>query len=110
MSSEELKNKLVDFIKEKKVESVEEIYVADKTIVTDYFLIVTVRNTLQVKMINEYLEECAEKIEMPVLHKDGAHASGWMVMDFGGVIVHIFTIDKKEFYSLDKFWKNKKDE
>lgn len=108
MTTEELKNKLVEFIKEKKVDSIEEIFVGDKTVIADYFLIVTVKNNLQVRMMNEFLEESAEKIDMPVLHKDGEHSSGWIVMDFGGVMVHIFTVDKKEFYSLDKFWKDKK--
>ncbi len=107
MTTEELKNKLSGFIKEKKIDSLEELYVADKTVLADYFLIATVRNNLQVRMLNEFLEESAEKEGIPVLHKDGEHASGWIVMDFGGVIVHIFTIDKKEYYSLDKFWKNK---
>ena len=108
MTTEELKNSLSDAIKEKKIDSLEEIFVGDKTVIADYFLIATVRNNLQVRMLNEYLEEYVEKINVPVLHKDGDHSTGWIVMDFGGVIVHIFTIDKKEFYSLDKFWQDKK--
>ena len=60
-------------------------------------------------MLNEFLEESADKIGVPVLHKDGDHSTGWIVMDFGGVMVHIFTVDKKEYYSLDKFWKDKKE-
>ncbi len=107
MTTEELKNKLTALIKEKKIDSLEEIYVADKTVIADYFLIATVKNNLQVRMLNEFLEESAEKEGFSVLHKDGEHLSGWIVMDFGGVIVHIFTVDKKEHYSLDKFWKNK---
>ncbi len=107
MTTEELKNVLSNCIKEKKVESVEEIYVGDKTVLADYFIIATVRNGLQVRMLSEFLEECAEKNNLVVEHKDGAHVTGWIVMDFGGVMVHIFTIDKKEYYSLDKFWKNK---
>ena len=108
MTTEELKNKLLGFIQEKKVESVEEIYVGDKTVIADYFLIATVKNNLQVRMLSEFLEESAEKIDFAPLHKDGDHSSGWIVMDYGGVIVHIFTVDRKEFYSLDKFWKDKK--
>ena len=107
MTTEELKEQLVGFIKEKKIDSLEEIYVADKTVLADYFLIATVRNNLQVRMLDEFLQESAEKIGVSVLHKDGEHSTGWIVLDFGGVIVHIFTIDKKEYYSLDKFWKDK---
>ena len=96
MTTEELKNKLRDFIQEKKIDAIEDIYIGDKTVIADYFLIVTVKNNLQVRMLNEFLEESADKIGVPVLHKDGDHSTGWIVMDFGGVMVHIFTVDKKE--------------
>ncbi len=107
MTTEELKNTLTRLLKEKKIESVEELFVGDKTVLADYFLIATVRNALQVRMLAEFLEESADKEGFSILHKDGEHSSGWIVMDFGGVIVHIFTIDRKEYYSLDKFWKDK---
>ena len=107
MTTEEVKNKLLGFINEKKIENVEELFVGDKTVLADYFLIATVRNVLQVRMLGEFLEESCEKAGISLLHKDGEHTTGWIVMDFGGVMVHIFTVDKKEYYSLDKFWKNK---
>ncbi len=108
MTSLEFKDKIVSLLSDKKVEKTEEINVAEKSSITDWFVIVTVRNALQVRMIADFLEEKGKEEGFTAYHRDGENGSGWIVMDYGNVIVHIFTFDQKEKFSLDKLWGDKK--
>ncbi len=111
MTSEEMRDKLLQILADKKTDSVETLSVSDKTVLADYFIIVTVRGNLQVRAIADLVEEKTKGVPgLEIVHRDGEHGSGWVVLDFGGVMLHIFSFDKKEYYSLDKFWKNEKKE
>ena len=69
------------------------------------FVIATARSTAQAKAIYETVDEKLSKGEgLEPLRVDGTREGRWIVMDYGGVIVHIFNDDTRVLYCLDKLW------
>jgi ribosome-associated protein len=72
----------------------------------DYFVICSGESNRQIKTIYEDIEHTLKKEGVIPHHHEGALDSGWLVIDYGDVIVHIFAIFEREFYKLDELWSN----
>ena len=70
----------------------------------DYFVICTGDSDRQIKAIYEEVEHVLKREGILPLHHEGTLDSGWLLIDFGDVIVHIFAPDEREYYQLDKLW------
>lgn len=92
------------YLLEKKANDVVKIYVADKTVIADYFVIASARSTTQVKALCEYVEEFIEKNGGEVRRTEGVAEGRWAVIDAGDVIVHIFNDEQRLFYHLERIW------
>ena len=100
MNSEQLAERICFLLDEKKATDIGPL-----TIVADYFVIATARSTAQAKAIYENVDEKLSKGEgLEPLRVDGTREGRWIVMDYGGVIVHIFNDDTRVLYCLDKLW------
>jgi ribosome-associated protein len=53
---------------------------------------------------NEISQVIKQEAETPPLHREGTAASGWMLLDYGDVVVHIFSPSERERYRLDEAW------
>lgn len=80
------------------------IRLAKLTSLTDYFLIVSAGSRKQVKAIAEAILEDANHRGIPRLSMEGVQQSGWALLDYGDVIVHIFQKAVREFYDLEGLW------
>ncbi|MGC7870082.1 ribosome silencing factor [Desulfosporosinus sp. SYSU MS00001] len=77
------------------------------SMVTDYCLIVTGNSSIQVKAITNHLEEKLPEIGIPVMHVEGLPDAKWVLMDCGGdLVIHIMTPEQREFYQLERLWKD----
>jgi ribosome-associated protein len=74
------------------------------SIMSDYFIIATANNTAQAQTIADAVEEVFKAYGIKLDHSEGYRTSKWILMDFGTVIVHIFTSDDRDFYRLEKVW------
>ncbi len=92
------------FLSEKKANDIVKIYVADKTIIADYFVIASARSSTQVKALSEYVEEFVEKNGGEVRRTEGIAEGRWAVIDAGDIIVHIFNDEQRLFYHLERIW------
>lgn len=92
------------FLSEKKANDIVKIYVADKTIIADYFVIASARSSTQVKALSEYIEEFVEKNGGEVRRTEGIAEGRWAVIDAGDIIVHIFNDEQRLFYHLERIW------
>ena len=92
------------FLSEKKANDIVKIYVADKTIIADYFVIASARSSTQVKALSEYVEEFVEKNGGEVRRTEGVAEGRWAVIDAGDLIVHIFNDEQRLFYHLERIW------
>ena len=70
----------------------------------DYFVICSGDSERQIKTIYEEIEHILKREGILAHHREGTVDSGWLLLDFGDVIVHIFASFEREYYQLDKLW------
>ncbi len=70
----------------------------------DYFVICNGDTERQVKAIQDAIEDLLKKEGVLFHHCEGTPDSGWVLLDLGAVIVHIFAPLEREYYQLDKLW------
>ena len=70
----------------------------------DYFVLCTGESQRQLKTIYEEIEHFLKKEGILPHHREGEADSGWLLLDFGDVIIHIFGIYERELYNLDELW------
>jgi len=72
---------------------------------TDYFLLCTGFSPRQVEAICDEIEEKLARIGKRLLHREGLSGADWMLLDFGSLIVHVFTERARHFYDLERLWR-----
>ena len=90
---------------EKQAEDVVLLDLAGLGAFTDYFLVCTGFSTPQLEAICDEIEQQLERIGTRLLHREGKAGSDWMLLDFGGLIVHVFTERARHFYDLERLWR-----
>ena len=70
----------------------------------DYFVILTVESTRQMRAVVEDLEHALEDKGCVRHHREGTPESGWMLLDFGDVVIHVFGTEERQFYDLESAW------
>jgi ribosome-associated protein len=72
---------------------------------TDYFLLCTGFSTPQVQAICDSIEEELESSGLRPEHREGHAGAEWLLLDYGGFIVHVFTERLRQFYDLERLWR-----
>lgn len=70
----------------------------------DYFVICSGESNRQLRTIYEEIEHLLKKEGARVLHREGAGDTGWFLLDYGDVVVHIFGSYERELYNLEELW------
>ena len=70
----------------------------------DFFLICTGTSNTHVKTLCDYAEYTMEQLGEPMLGREGHRGNSWELLDFGSVVVHVFTDDARKFYALERLW------
>lgn len=70
----------------------------------DYFVICSGDTRRQIEAICEEIEGVLDKAGVALQHREGAKDSGWILMDFGDIIIHIFAPAEREYYQLERLW------
>ncbi len=70
----------------------------------DYFVILTCMNPRHMNAVAEAMEKVADAAKLPALHREGTPESGWVLLDFGDIIGHLFTAPVRERYALEQLW------
>lgn len=89
---------------EKKGLDLQLLEVGKISIVADYFLLVTGTTVVQVHAIADHLLESLKKSGHYTLRAEGYREGWWVVLDYGGVVIHIFQTEARTFYDLDRLW------
>ena len=75
-------------------------------IIADFFIICTGNSDRQIKAVADGVREATkEKYARLPVSVEGESSSGWVLMDYGDILVHIFGEEEREFYDLEGFWK-----
>jgi ribosome-associated protein len=72
---------------------------------TDYFVLCTGFSARQVEAICEEVEKRVEQAGIRLMHREGKTGSDWMLLDFGSLIVHVFTERARSYYDLERLWR-----
>lgn len=103
-SPEELAHAVFDVLDEKKAENIQVLYVKEQTVITDYFVICTGRSSTHVKSLGGEVEYKIGLRKVDPVHYEGRDNNNWVVVDYGSVILHIFSGESREFYKLEKLY------
>jgi len=78
--------------------------IVDLSPVADYFVICSGENERQLRAIGRAVIEGLTDDRVRAERTEGTAASGWILLDYGEVIVHIFDVDQRAFYRLEELW------
>jgi ribosome-associated protein len=104
LDSETLAQRAVDVLSDRKALDIALIDISKNATFTDYFVIATAQSPLQFNALAEYLERDLGPEGVDLRHKEGTPDSGWMLLDFGDIIVHIFSPEQRQYYRLEDLW------
>ncbi|HVA36740.1 MAG TPA: ribosome silencing factor [Candidatus Dormibacteraeota bacterium] len=103
-----LESPLVEVIRQaaldKKAEDVATIDLAGRTIVADTFVLATGRSKIQTRAIADAIVEAAKSHGAKVYRVEGYSDGGWILVDVGTVVAHVFTPEQRTFYNLERLW------
>ena len=71
---------------------------------TDYFVIMSADSSRQIEALEEDLTQALKEAQVTPFHREGTAASGWVLLDFSDVVIHIFGPEQREFYQLEQLW------
>ena len=80
------------------------IAITDVTTLADYFIICTAGSSTQARTLCDETDKILSEAGEPPIRREGTRTGGWTLLDFGCVIVHIFSEELRDFYSLDRLW------
>lgn len=98
----------VDAAADKKASDIILLDVRELTTIADYFVICSANNPRQLQAIADGVDEALEKQGARVFHREGDAETGWLLLDFSDVIVHIFGQTEREYYRLERLWNQAK--
>ncbi len=105
MNSLELARHIVDIIADQKGENVLLLDIRDISILADYFVIASTTSDRQAKAIlDDVREKVKQDTDARLLHVEGEASTGWVLIDYGDVVVHIFSQEMRDYYDLDGLW------
>ena len=78
--------------------------ITDVTTLADYFLICTGTFSTHVKSPCDAVEEAMDNAGEPALRREGHRSGTWVLLDFGCLVVHVFTEETRQFYDLERLW------
>ena len=90
-------------LNDKKGKEITAIKIDDLTVLGEYFLICTANSSTQLRALSDEVDEKLKENGLLPHHIEG-RTTGWIVLDYESVIVHVFTPNEREFYNLDSMW------
>lgn len=100
----EISGFVIQALDNKKAIDIKLLKTRDITILADYFVIATANSTTQLKTLSDEVEKVLKEKGEPPLRREGHRAGGWVLIDFGCVVVHLFLKDARDFYKLEHLW------
>mgnify|MGYP004455474895 FL=1 len=110
---------IVKAMEDKKAYNIEILDIKDISPIADYFVICSASNLRQTRTIADEVDEKMAEHNVKAVKVDGEDLFGnplregydtgkWILLDFNGIVVHIFSEDERDYYNLDKIWSDAK--
>lgn len=99
---------MTDILADKLAEDIVVLDLRGNTILADYFVIATGTTERQLRALADALVEGLHADGLPAPRVEGEPESGWVLLDLGGVIVHLFSPERRAYYHLEQLWSGAK--
>ena len=104
LSAKKVAFEVTKALDEKKGMDIKLLRISDVSSLADYFLICTGTSNTHVKTLCDYAEYALEQAGETMLGREGHRGNSWELLDFGSVVVHVFTDEARKFYDLERLW------
>ena len=105
MESKELAMQIAKLLDSKKATRVKVLKVRDLTVLADYFVIASGSSNTQINALCGAVEKAMkEQAGEDPLRREGYRDGTWVLLDYGCVVVHVFSQEAREFYGLERLW------
>lgn len=108
MEARELVKLIVDTLEDKKAEDIKTIDIREISTLTDYFIFTHGNSRNQVKAMVDHVEEACTKAGIKPKYIEGYDGGTWVLMDYIDVVVQIFTKEEREYYDVERIWRDGK--
>ncbi len=104
LTAKEVAIQVTKALDEKKGMDIKLLRINEVSSLADYFLICTGTSNTHVKTLCDYAEYTLEQLGEPMLGREGHRGNTWELLDFGSLVVHVFTDEARQFYNLERIW------
>jgi len=104
LDPKEVARAAIEIASEKQAENIVMLDIRAVAAFADYFVIMSAGTSRQISALQNDLEVRLEGVGASLHHKEGQAESGWVLLDFCDVIIHIFDQDQREHYQLESLW------
>jgi len=94
---------------EKKADYIKILDMRSRLIITDYFIIISARNTRLTRRIEEDICFDLKKHKLYPKNITGVSEGNWILVDYDDFVIHVFTEEFRQFYDLERLWKDSKE-
>ena len=108
MTPKEIALASVRALDEKKGGEIAAIEIADLTTLADYFVIASGTSNTQINALCDAVEKALKEQGEAPLRREGYRDGTWVLLDYGCVAVHVFSQEAREFYDLERLWRDGK--
>lgn len=106
MQDQELVLKTAKILDEKKAKDIIALDVRKLTVICDYMVIASGRNTNQVRALADEVDDLLAQEGMQLRRSEGMNEARWIVLDYGTLLVHLFHQDDRAYYNLERLWED----
>lgn len=106
VTSQELAEQAVKILDAKKATDLKLIGIHDISVLADYFVVATGTSSTHVKSLADEVEFRLKENGIEPGHVEGYRSNSWILLDYGNVVVHVFTPESRTFYDLDRLWQD----
>lgn len=93
-------------LEDKKAEDIKIIDISKLSVIADYFIIANGSNTPHVEALVDNVSDELAKQKFHATRVEGVKSSGWILMDYNDVIIHVFSKEDRLFYDLERIWRD----
>lgn len=102
-----LVRQITECLLEKKAENIQVLHIAELSSVADTFVLCTATSNVQSKAIADHVMESVKRsLGERTFGREGLEAHNWVVLDYFDVVVHIFQPEAREYYGLERMWRD----
>ena len=108
MDNRQLVKLIYDAIDDRKGEHIRILDISEVSVMADYFVIASGNNKNQVQAIADNVNEVMNANQIELKQNEGYNTASWILMDYGDIIVHVFSKEDRLFYDLERIWRDGK--